>query len=68
TVAPQTAGLARAEGHVTTPAGRVEVRWERSDRTVRLRVTAPDGVPVTVVLGGERTEFPSGGEIEVEQG
>lgn len=67
TVAPQTASLAHAEGHVTTPAGRVAVRWSRSGSKVDLRIDAPSGVPVTVILGGESEVHEAGGTITVER-
>lgn len=62
-VAPQTDGLTHANGSVPTPAGPVEVSWTREGTLVRVEAKAPAGVPLTVVIGGERFESAAGGAL-----
>ncbi|MCL2351026.1 MAG: hypothetical protein FWC55_00690 [Firmicutes bacterium] len=51
-------------GTVATPAGGVEVAWEREGSEVRLWGGAPIGVPCEVVLpDGRRRILPDGGEF-----
>jgi alpha-L-rhamnosidase len=65
TVAPQTEGLDHASGGMQSPAGRIDVSWERAGTRVTARVTAPDGVSTTIVLPGGTRSFPDGGTVEL---
>lgn len=48
-VAPQPGPLEWAEGDVITPRGPVHVNWRLADGPFSIEVTAPPGVPLTVI-------------------
>ena len=55
TVAPTPGYLDRAEGSVCTPAGMIDVSWERGeDGSLRLSVKAPEGVEIIREARSER--------------
>ena len=53
-------GLASAEGTLNTPHGRIEVRWHRENASVCYTVTIPEGLPTTLLYGGEERTLASG--------
>jgi hypothetical protein len=63
-VAPQPGPLEWADGTVITPRGPVRVSWRRSDGPFSIEVTAPPGVPLTVVTP-EGARHEGGGTIRV---
>jgi hypothetical protein len=51
---PHSGGMLRwCRGYMTTPAGRVEVAWQRKDKQYILRISLPDGVRARVSLPSE---------------
>jgi len=60
-IRPRPCGLEWARGSVCTPRGKVEVSWRMQDSAMAIRVQAPEGMPVEVVLpDGVKHEFDGG--------
>lgn len=65
-IRPAVTAVGSAAGAFSMPTGRLSVDWKtRPDGTVDLRVEAPQGIPVTVMLPDGVREFPRGGFIAV---
>lgn len=53
-------GLNRISGFRTLPAGKVSVRYEKTDAGVSLMVTLPEGLPAVLNFGGRKYALQSG--------
>jgi hypothetical protein len=58
-VAPYFAGLEWAKGAVPTPAGPIEVAWERRDASIGIEITVPQGISGELEIPGQAV--PAGG-------
>ncbi len=54
------APLNRASGYRDFRQGRVRVAWERQGERIRLRVTLPEGLPASLIVGERRVPLRAG--------